>query len=52
MNNNYKIINHNVIMNKRIYGYAKGGGSLKGKIKLIKRTLIYIIQLRKKLWNS
>ena len=52
MNNNYKIINHNVTMNKRIYGYPKGGGSLKGKIKLIKRTLIYIIELRKKLWNS
>jgi len=49
--NNYKIINHDVIMKKRIYGEAKGGGNLKGKIKLIIRTLIYIIQLRKKLWN-
>ena len=49
--NNYKIINHEVIMKKRIYGEAKGGGSLIGKLKLIKRTLIYIIELKKKLWN-
>ena len=49
---NYKIINHDVTMKKRIYGEAKGGGSLKGKIKLIIRTLIYIIELRRKLWNS
>ena len=49
--NNYKIINHDVIMKKRIHGEAKGGGTLKGKIKLIKRTFTYIIELRKKLWN-
>ena len=49
--NNYRIINHEVIMKKRLYGEAKGGGSLSGKIKLIKRTLIYIIKLRIKLWN-
>jgi hypothetical protein len=49
--NNYRIINHEVIMKKRLYGEAKGGGSLKGKIKLIKRTLFYIIELKKKLWN-
>ena len=49
--NNYRIINHDVIMKKRLYGQAKGGGSLKGKIKLIKRTFIYIIKLRIKLWN-
>jgi hypothetical protein len=49
--NNYKIINHDVIMKKRLYGQAKGGGSLKGKIKLIKRSFIYIIKLRIKLWN-
>ena len=51
-NNDFKIINHDVTMKKRIHGEAKGGGSLKGKIKLIKRTLLYIIELRKKLWNS
>ena len=50
--NGFKIINHNVTMKKRLHGEAKGGGSLKGKIKLIKRTLLYIIELRKKLWNS
>ena len=49
--NNYKIINYNVIMKKRLYGQAKGGGTLKGKINLIKRTFIYIIKLRIKLWN-
>ena len=49
--NDYKIINHDVIMKKRLYGQAKGGGSMKGKIKLIKRTFIYIIKLRIKLWN-
>lgn len=49
--NDYKIINHNVIMKKRLYGQAKGGGNLKGKIKLIKRTLIYTIKLRKKIWK-
>ena len=45
--NNYKIINHNVIMKKRIYGEAKGGGTFRGKVKLIKRTFLYIIKLRK-----
>jgi len=49
--NNYRVINHEVVMKKRLYGQAKGGGSLKGKIKLIKRTFIYIIKLRIKLWN-
>jgi len=50
--NKYKIINHEVIMKKRLFGEAKGGGNLKGKIKLIKRTFVYIVELRKKLWNS
>ncbi len=49
--NNYKIIDHEVIMKKRLFGEAKGGGTLKGKIRLIKRTLIYIIKLKGKLWN-
>ena len=31
---------------KREFGEAKGGGTLKGKFKLIKRTLKYIIELR------
>ena len=49
--NNYRIINHEVIMKKRLFGESKGGGSLKGKFKLIKRTLVYIFELKKKLWN-
>ena len=49
--NNYKIITHDVIMNKRIYGEAKGGGSLTGKIKLIKRTLSYMFKLKNTLWK-
>jgi glycosyltransferase involved in cell wall biosynthesis len=37
---------------KRLYGEAKGGGTFKGKIKLIKRTFKYIVQLRKDLRNN
>ena len=35
-----------VYFNKRKFGEAKGGGSFKGKIKLIKRTFSYIHKLR------
>lgn len=35
-----------VFFSKRIYGEAKGGGSFKTKMKLIKRTLTYIFELR------
>jgi glycosyltransferase involved in cell wall biosynthesis len=35
-----------VFFAKREFGEAKGGGTLKGKFKLIKRTLKYIIELR------
>ena len=38
-----------VIFNKRLYGEAKGGGSFKGKYKLILRTLRYIRKLKKNL---
>ncbi len=48
---NYKILNYKVTMKKRLYGEAKGGGTFFGKVKLIKRTFIYIIKLRKKLWK-
>lgn len=34
---------------KRMYGEAKGGGSWKTRIKLIKRTISYILKLRKSL---
>lgn len=36
-----------VIFADRLTGKAKGGGSLAGKIKLIRRTFKYIVQLRK-----
>ena len=36
-----------VFFNKRQYGVSKGGGTLKGKLKLIKRTLNYIHHLKK-----
>ena len=47
----YKIVNHKVVLKKRLHGEAKGGGNLKGKIKLIKRTFIYMLKLRKKIWK-
>lgn len=48
---NYNIVNYNVTMKKRLYEEAKGGGTIFGKIKLIKRTLIYIFKLRAKIWK-
>jgi glycosyltransferase involved in cell wall biosynthesis len=36
-----------VFFTKRMHGEAKGGGTLKGKWKLVKRTLAYIHQLKK-----
>ena len=36
----------------RKFGEAKGGGTLKGKIKLIRRTLKYIFDLRKMVMTS
>lgn len=45
--NNYSIKTVPVIFKKRLYGEAKGGGSLKTRIKLIKRTFSYIRQLSK-----
>ncbi|SFC17205.1 Glycosyltransferase involved in cell wall bisynthesis [Flexibacter flexilis DSM 6793] len=38
-----------VYFNKRIHGEAKGGGSFKTKIKLMKRTWAYMLQLSKEL---
>ena len=49
--NYFKVINHDVIMEERIYNEAKGGGNLKGKIKLTIRTFLYTIKLRKYLWK-
>jgi len=47
--NDYKILEIPVIFAKRLHGEAKGGGSWKTRIKLIKRTLKYIFELRKKI---
>ena len=47
--NGYEIYEHPVDFKNRLYGEAKGGGTLIGKIKLIKRTLSYIINLKSKL---
>jgi glycosyltransferase involved in cell wall biosynthesis len=44
---NIPIISFPVIFSKRHSGQAKGGGTWKGKYKLIKRTLAYILNLRK-----
>jgi hypothetical protein len=37
---------------QRLHGEAKGGGTLKGKFKLIKRTLSYIFKLSRSLKND
>ena len=47
----YRIINYDVVFKKRLYNEAKGGGTIKGKIKLIKRTLKYMFKLKKKIWK-
>lgn len=44
--NNIKIKDFPVFFNKRMHGEAKGGGSFKTRIKLIKRTLSYIFEMR------
>ena len=47
--NDYTILTIPVVFSDRIYGEAKGGGSLKTKYKLIKRTFAYIHELAKTL---
>lgn len=42
-----KILTIPVYFKKRIHGEAKGGGSLKTRLKLIKRTFKYIFELKK-----
>jgi len=46
--NKIKIIEYPVYFNKRLLGEAKGGGSIKGKMKLVFRTINYIIKLKYK----
>ena len=50
--NGYEIYEHPVDFKNRLYGEAKGGGTIIGKIKLIIRTLSYIIDLKSKLNNN
>ena len=45
----YPILEHKVHFGKRLYGKSKGGGTLKGKLKLIQRTLKYILKLTREL---
>ena len=45
----YTLLEQDVVFGKREHGEAKGGGTMKGKIKLIKRTLAYIFELRRRL---
>jgi glycosyltransferase involved in cell wall biosynthesis len=47
-----QIIEMPVFFKKRIHGEAKGGGSFKTRIKLIKRTMKYIAELRSKIQLS
>ena len=49
--NSFKILNYNVHFKSRLYGNAKGGGTFKGKLKLIKKSLMYMFYLKKKLWK-
>jgi len=45
----FPILEHPVYFGKRLYGEAKGGGSLMGKWILISRILKYIIKLKREL---
>lgn len=49
---NLPIKTYPVVFSNRVFGEAKGGGTIKGKIKLIKRTFGYIIELRKDIING
>ena len=45
----YEILEHHVNFGKRLYGESKGGGTLKGKLRLIQRTWKYMIKLKREL---
>lgn len=46
---NGQVLDFPVYFNQRLHGEAKGGGSLKTKYKLTKRTLLYILSMSKSL---
>ena len=50
--NHYKIIEYPVRWDERVAGEAKGGGSIKAKLRLIIQTLKCIIALKKKFKTS
>jgi glycosyltransferase involved in cell wall biosynthesis len=50
--NHFTILEQPVYFGKRQAGEAKGGGSLRGKIKLTRRALRYIFSLKRKLHTS
>ena len=45
----YQILEHHVNFGKRLFGESKGGGTLKGKLRLIQRTWKYMIKLKREL---
>ena len=45
----YQILEHHVNFEKRLYGESKGGGTLKGKLRLIQRTWEYMIKPKREL---
>jgi len=45
--NDYEILEYPVSFSKRMHGEAKGGGTLKGKWELIKRTWAYMNEMKK-----
>ena len=48
----FKIFTYPVYFNNRLAGISKGGGSFFGKLKLVSRTIIYIINLKINEFNS
>ncbi len=47
--NHYKVYEHPVYFKKRMLGMSKGGGTILGKIYLIKNTINYILNLKSKM---
>jgi len=45
----YPIVEQQVYFGKRLFGKSKGGGTLRGKLKLIRRTWKYMLKLKREL---
>lgn len=50
--NKYRIVTFPVYFAQRLHGEAKGGGSWKGRIRLVWRTFKYIFELKRKIEKS